>query len=152
MAIKATMATSEMERPAAARSAVDLLSSILWREREILRHIVAVAYTDRDDAELALRSLGSLELHRAILTREVAADHQLTGEPVLDDLLPHLAPEWQAMLAGHRRALRSLVADVDEALHEVVFPLRIDDGGVHGTARAAQARAAVQRSLVDFLG
>lgn len=145
------MATPDTDRPIT-RSAVDLLSSILWREREVLHRILATARHDRDEAELSLRSLGSLELHRAILTREVAAEHEVSGDPTLADLLPLLAPEWQAVLVGHRRALRSLAADVDGALRGQTFPVRVDDGGHHGQPRASQPRPVVQRSLVDFLG
>lgn len=118
----------------------------------MLAHILDRATADIDDVELSLRSLGSLELHRAILTREVAAQHQLSGEPALDDLLPHLALEWRAVLGGHRRALAQLVGDVDAALADVVFPVRVDDGAVNGTPRISRTRAGVQRSLLDFLG
>lgn len=132
------------------RTSLDMLSGILWRERDVLQHVLTIAPADPESTELALRSLSSLELHRAILAREVAAEHAIAGEPSLPDLIGGVPSEWSAVLSGHRRALVQLAGDVDGALDGVTFAGHDEhgDSGHH----LLQARAGVQRSLVDFLG
>src|SRR5688500_11635533 len=79
---------SEGSKPMTAPSLSEL-SSLLQREREILDRLVAVLSDGADGAETEglLRSVSSLELHRAITAREVAADLGLNGEPTLSDLV-----------------------------------------------------------------
>lgn len=133
-------------------TSLDMLSGILWRERDVLEHVLDVGGSDAWATDLALRTLSSLELHRAILTREVVTEHRISGEPSLPDLIGGVPPEWAAVLAGHRRALRSLTSDVDSVLGGVV--LREDLGALGGEPgdRSVRTRPAVQRSLVEFLG
>lgn len=132
-------------------TSLDMLSGILWRERDVLEHVLDLADTDLGTTELALRTLSSLELHRAILTREVVTEHRIGGEPSMPDLIGGVAPEWSAVLAGHRRALLSLISEVDGLLGDASIQERL--GALDGEAgdHAVRTRPAVQRSLVDFL-
>lgn len=131
------------------------LSSLLFREREILDRLVAVLADGADRAETdgLLRSVSSLELHRAITAREVAVDLGLDGEPTLSDLVAASPEDWAAVLDVHRR---SLLALIDEAAR------RLRSTGVAAAAATAKAadtfidltearRPGIQRSLTDFL-
>ena len=132
-------------------SSLDMLSGILWRERDVLARVVELARSDVEATDLSLRSLSSLELHRAILVREVAAEHSVAGEPSLPDLIQGVTPEWAAVLAGHRRALHGLVSQVDGALAGMELPNGFDGAQPDLGTRAVRTRLAVQRSLLDFL-
>jgi hypothetical protein len=88
------------------------LSGLLWRERDVLQQLVDLLVQGADDIESdgLLRSISSLELHRAITAREVAVELGLDGEPTLQDLVERTSGEWAAALAAHRRALQDLTA------------------------------------------
>lgn len=133
------------------RTSLDMLSGLLWRERDTLTNVIEGIDHDVRGAELFLRSLSSLELHRAILAREVAAEHDGQGESTLADLIDRVPAEWAAVLSGHRQALLELTDLVDQRLAGIQFPVRVEaDDGLLGN-RALRTRPTVQRSLVDFL-
>lgn len=94
-----------------------------------------------------LRSISSLELHRAITAREVAVELGLDGEPTLQDLVECTTGEWVPVLAGHRRALQGLAEQVRNRLRP--SPLRTDGNLV--TLPALDGGRTVPRSLRDFL-
>ncbi|MGI8793637.1 MAG: hypothetical protein ACR2H3_10750 [Acidimicrobiales bacterium] len=132
-------------------TSLEMLSGLLWRERDALQRAMERIDTDLEETELSLRSLSSLELHRAILTREVAGEYGVGSDPTLPDLLPHLPPQWAAVLAGHRAALVGLIDNIDGQLADVDFPIRVDANDALLGNRALRTRSSVQRSLVDFL-
>jgi hypothetical protein len=125
------------------------LSGLLWRERDVLDQLLAVLRNGGEDVETdgLLRSISSLELHRAITAREVAVELGLEGEPTLRELVERSDGEWGALLSGHRRALQDLSADVRSLLRRV--PAASGDGNVV-TLRPPGSRN-LQRSLRDFL-
>lgn len=94
-----------------------------------------------------LRSISSLELHRAITAREVAVELGLDGEPTLQDLVERTAGEWVPVLAGHRRALQDLADQVRNRLRP--SPVRTEGNVV--TLPALDGSRTVPRSLRDFL-
>lgn len=107
----------------------------------------------RDDAVAVesdglLRSISSLELHRAITSREVALELGLDGEPRLQDLVERTSGEWVAVLAGHRRALQDLAEEVRVLLRPV--PAH-GAGNVVTLPVGPNAGRSLQRSLRDFL-
>ena len=126
---------------------------MLWREREVLQLLVehlegASEATCALSTESLLRSISSLELHRAITAREVAVELGLAGEPTLQELIQRGPSEWAVVLVDHHRRLTSLVRQVgslsrvrlqdhERAGDVVMLPL--------GSARM------VQRSLREFL-
>lgn len=125
------------------------LSGLLWRERDVLEQLVERLRVDRrvDDVQSngLLHSISSLEIHRAITTREVAIDMGLDGEPTLQDLVERAGEDWSAVLAAHRRALLAL----SEELRSLLRPAPAkSDGNV--VTLPAPGRA-LQRSLRDFL-
>jgi hypothetical protein len=126
----------EHSMPTAATSLQEL-SGLLWRERDVLQQLLVILHAGAEvvECEGLLRSISSLELHRAITTREVAVELGLDGEPSLRDLASVSDGEWGEMLAGHRDELHRLADDVEAKLAE----------------RAAGPRSVLQRSLVEFL-
>jgi hypothetical protein len=125
------------------------LSGLLWRERDVLEQLLAAldAGADRTESDGLLRSISSLELHRAITSREAALELGLDGEPTLQDLVDRTTGEWTAVLAGHRRALTELSEEVRRRL-------RTDSVTVQGnvvTLPIGGASRTLQRSLRDFL-
>jgi len=126
------------------------LSGLLWRERDVLEQLVEAL---RDSAEPVesdglLRSISSLELHRAITAREVALELGLDGEPTLQDLVERTEGEWVGVLAGHRRALQDLAGEVRSLLRPVTAP---GAGNVVTLPVGPNAGRTLQRSLRDFL-
>lgn len=147
-----TAADGEGERaPIMDRTSLDMLSGILWRERDVLEQVGQTGPADPASAQLALRSLSSLELHRAILTREVASEHGIAGDPSLDDLIQGVPTEWAAVLAGHRRALRRLAEAAANTLASGAKAAPEGDEPGAGCTTVG-TRVGVQRSLVEFLG
>jgi hypothetical protein len=131
------------------------LSGLLWRERDVLDQLVQ-RLRDGDDlasgeleAEGLLRSISSLELHRAITAREVAVELGLEGEPSLQDLIERSDDEWATLLAGHRVALRSLTDEVRQLLRRV--PAAAVEGNVIALPVVGSPGRSLQRSLRDFL-
>jgi hypothetical protein len=126
------------------------LSGLLWRERDVLEQLVGLLEGGAVQIETdgLLRSISSLELHRAITAREVAVELGLDGEPTLQDLVERTAGEWVPVLAGHRRALQGLVERTRSLLRPA--PVATDGNVVTLPALGAGGRN-VQRSLRDFL-
>lgn len=128
------------------------LSSLLLREREVLDRLVAVLSNGADQTETdgLLRSVSSLELHRAITAREVAGDLGLDGEPTLSDLAAASPEEWAAVLDVHRRSLLALIDDAGRRLRSAgISAATKADGNVIDLTEAR--RPGIQRSLTDFL-
>ena len=126
------------------------LSGLLWRERDVLEQLVGALRNGSDPVESdgLLRSISSLELHRAITAREVALELGLDGEPTLQDLVERTTGEWVAVLAAHRRALHDLSDEVRSLLRPVVAPAA---GNVVTLPVGPNAGRTLQRSLRDFL-
>lgn len=102
---------------------------------------------DLTESDGLLRSISSLELHRAITAREAAVELGLEGEPTLQDLIDRTTGEWTVVLAGHRRALTELSEEVRRRL-------RVDSVEVQGnvvTLPVGGPHRTLQRSLRDFL-
>lgn len=133
-----------------AKSVLSDLSSLLWREREVLDQLVTRLRlgesTDTDSTDV-LASIASLEVHRAITAREVASEIGLIGEPTLQDLVVKAPPEWAPVLASHRRALVGLQKDLRALLRPVGVPV---EGNV--VTLPVQGSSRVSRSLLEFLG
>jgi hypothetical protein len=131
------------------------LSGLLWRERDVLDQLVQRLRADDDaaagelEAEGLLRSISSLELHRAITAREVALEFGLEGEPSLQDLIERSDDEWATLLAGHRMALRTLTDEVRRLLRRV--PAGAVEGNVIALPAPGTTGRTLQRSLRDFL-
>lgn len=133
-----------------AKSVLNDLSSLLWREREVLDQLVTRlrrGESNATDSNDVLASVASLEVHRAITTREVASEMGLNGEPTLQDLMVKAPPEWAPVLASHRRALVGLQEDLRVLLRPMGVPA---DGNV--TTLPIQSPSRVSRSLLEFLG
>lgn len=130
-------------------SVLNELSGLLVRERDVLEQLDRrLEQTDRtDDVEVngLLDSISSLELHRAITSREVAVEMGLEGEPTLQDLIESAPGEWAAMLATHRRALQTLSDQIQHRLRPAVVHR---EGNVVTLPAAGRS---LQRSLRDFL-
>lgn len=107
-------------------------SGILWRERDALGLLVTRLAQDRVGCDALLRHVRVLELHRAATGRAVALELGMEEASTLHDLTAAAPGEWEAVLAGHHRALRSL------ASRAVTVP---DD----------RLRPTIQRSLREFL-
>ena len=124
------------------------LSGLLWRERDVLEQLVDLLRSGTDDvvSEGLLRSISSLELHRAITSREVAVELGLDGEPTLQDLIERTSGEWIVALAGHRRALQGLA---DEVRSLLVRPAAAAATG--NVVALPTGGRTLQRSLRDFL-
>jgi hypothetical protein len=132
------------------------LSGLLWRERDVLEQLIRRLRDGDDDVEPGgieseglLRSISSLELHRAITAREVALELGLDGEPSLQDLVERSDDEWATLLAGHRLALRELTDEVRGLLRRV--PAAAVDGNVIALPAPGTTGRTLQRSLRDFL-
>ena len=130
------------------------LSGLLWRERDVLDQLLG--RLREEDASAAdaetdglLRSISSLELHRAITAREVALELGLEGEPSLQDLIERSDDEWATLLAGHRLALRELSEEVRRLLRRV--PAGAVEGNVISMPEPGARGRVLQRSLRDFL-
>jgi hypothetical protein len=130
------------------------LSGLLWRERDVLDQLL-VRLREEDatamdvEADGLLRSISSLELHRAITAREVALELGLEGEPSLQDLIERSDDEWATLLAGHRLALRELSEEVRRLLRRV--PAAAVEGNVIALPEPGTPGRILQRSLRDFL-
>ena len=129
-------------------SSLNELSGLLWRERDVLEQLLGVLRDGGADVESdgLLRSISSLELHRAITAREAAVELGLDGEPTLQDLVERTTGEWASVLAGHRRALEALSDEVRGLLRPA--PAR-DSSNVVVTLPVGGR--SLQRSLREFL-
>lgn len=121
------------------------LSRILRRERDTLGLFlerVGSGHTDLDECIDILRSLGGVELHRAITAREAARELGLGADATLR-LLADTAPSpWTAVLGAHRGALLALAAAVADVRRDELIDLR-------ESPRAAAFE--IPRSLAEFL-
>jgi len=115
----------------------------------VLEELVDVLRTGRDGAGSAglVRSIRSLELHRAITAREVAVEFGLEGDPTLQDIVEVATGEWSAILADHRRVLLGL----GDELRSLLGADTVRPAGNVVTLGGSRARQALQRSLRDFL-
>jgi hypothetical protein len=129
------------------------LSSLLFREREVLGQLVALLADAGDPAEAdgLLRSVSSLELHRAITAREAAVDLGLDGEPTLGALVAAAPAEWAAQLDDHRLALVALTDEAHQRLRSAAISAARAEGNGKVVDLADARRPGVQRSLTDFL-
>lgn len=136
------------------RTPIDQLAGLLWREREVLEMLVehlaaaAVEASAGLTTQGLLRSISSLELHRAITAREVAVELGLGGEPTLSGLIQNGPPEWAGVLGDHQRSLRSLVHQVGS-----LSRARVQERQGCGQVVLLPVRAPriIQRSLREFL-
>jgi hypothetical protein len=126
------------------------LSGLLWREQEVLDHLVDLLRDDADEIETdgVLHSISSLEVHRAITAREAALELGLEGEPSLQEIIERADDEWAAVLATHRRSLQRLSDEVRSLLRRV--PANAVDGNVVLFPETGRART-LQRSLREFI-
>ncbi len=132
---------------------MDQLSGLLWREREVLELLVAhlggaAGAASPVSTQGLLRSISSLELHRAITAREVAVELRLAGEPTLQELIEQGPSEWAVVLQDHHRHLRSLVHQVGSFSR-----VRLQDQQGAGDIVLLPLPTArmIQRSLREFL-
>ncbi|WZH52116.1 MAG: flagellar export chaperone FlgN [Nocardioides alkalitolerans] len=109
--------------------AVDRLSLVLWRERELLdtllyrvelEQLVLTSGNARwlaratQDVAAALATLGETELLRAVVADEAAAALGLAPHPSLRALAAHSDEPWATILAEHRDALVALTGTIAE--------------------------------------
>jgi hypothetical protein len=126
------------------------LSGLLWRERDVLEQLAATLRGgDEVESDGLLRSISSLELHRAITAREVAVELGVDGDPSLQDLVERADTEWAGVLAGHRRALHHLTDEVRALLRPAVAER--EGNVVTLTVGGSAGGRSLQRSLADFL-
>lgn len=85
-------------------------SGVLWRERDVLGLLVTRLTEDTTACEPLLRHVRVLELHRAAVGRAVAVELGVEDALTLEDISAAAPGEWEAVLAGHHRALRSLTS------------------------------------------
>jgi hypothetical protein len=123
-------------------SSLNELSGLLWRERDVLDLVVRRLEAGGSDWEGLLRSVGSLELHRAITAREAALELGVSGDATLDEVAAAAPPQWSSILTSHALALRSLTSEIARVSSSGE---RVVAGGRGGAA------GLVQRSLRDFL-
>lgn len=95
-----------------------------------------------------LRSISSLELHRAITAREVAVELGLAGEPTLRELIQRGPSEWAVVLVDHHRHLTSLVQQVGSRSR---VRMQDHEGPTDVVLLPLGAGRMVQRSLREFL-
>lgn len=139
------------QRPAPGTSTTSLheLSALLVREREVLELIVE-RVADAGGArerEILLRSITSLELHRAIAARAVAVELGMDREPTLRELAARAPREWTGPLRDHLRALTSLAEEISSVLRPAPAALRREGNVISLPERGP----ALHRSLVEFL-
>ena len=130
-------------------SSLQYLSSLLRKERDALDLLLMRLDAAPHDHDALLRSISSLELHRAITAREVALELGVDGEPTLRDLANAAPAEWSLILHGHREALVELASRVEaNRLPETV----VVDLIAHSANGNGEGGVAIQRSLLEFLG
>ena len=99
-----------------------------------------------EEVEDATASVRAAELERALLVSRIAAARNCPDESLTLAVLVEVAdPPWRALLAEHRRALTTLVAEVDDQASAVRRLARTRTDSVAavlaqvGTAQQAQA-------------
>jgi hypothetical protein len=108
---------------------LDEVSSILWRERELLELLVfkleeeqLVLASGRTrwlsratrEVEMVLVEIRSTELLRAVAVDAVAVEFNLSPNPSLTVLADATPEPWHTLLTGHRRAFLELTAEVSQ--------------------------------------
>lgn len=103
------------------------LASALWRERELLeglqyaltcQHLVlssgGIRWLTQADEQVraAVAAVTECELQRALVTHDVALGLGLSPDATLDAIASAADAPWDALLADHRDALRTLVAEI----------------------------------------
>ncbi len=124
-------------------SSLNELSGLLWRERDVLDLVVRRLEGGVADWQALMRSIGSLELHRAITAREAALELGVSGDASLEAIARAAPREWSSILAGHARALRALLAEIVRLSEQRERVASGAAGRISGSV--------VQRSLRDFL-
>jgi hypothetical protein len=103
------------------------LSSILWREREMLELLLFkleeeqlvlaggrtrwLAHATRE-VELVLEQIRQAEVLRAAEVEVIAAELKLGSNPSLAHLADTVAEPWSTMLRDHRKAFMALAAEI----------------------------------------
>jgi hypothetical protein len=103
------------------------LSSILWREREMLELLLFkmeeeqlvlaagrtrwLAHATRE-VELVLEQIRQAEVLRAAEVEVVAAEQKLGSNPSLANLAESVPEPWSTMLKEHRKAFMALAAEI----------------------------------------
>jgi hypothetical protein len=103
------------------------LSSILWREREMLELLLFkleeeqlilaagrtrwLAHATRE-VELVLEQIRHAEVLRAVEVEAVAAELRLGSNPSLASLAETVPEPWGSMLREHRKAFMTLAAEI----------------------------------------
>ncbi len=125
------------------------LSALLVREGDVLRLIVdGLHRADQPgDREMLLRSVSSLELHRAIAARAVAAELGMDREPTLRELVERAPVEWASTLDGHLRVLDSLSREIAAMVRTPAADLPREGNVIAFPAPGP----GVQQSLLEFL-
>jgi len=104
------------------------LSSILWRERELLELLLFkleeeqlvlaggrtrwLAHASRE-VELILEQIRSSEVIRAAEVAALGGQLGLGPNPSLSDLAEAVPPPWHELLRDHRKAFLALTAEID---------------------------------------
>ena len=130
------------------RSSLNQLSVLLWQERDILGKLASRLDQQAEVDRLAY-SVRWLELERAMVTREVAEEVGVHGDPSLAELIAAASPEWRDVLADHRDALLALADDLTRPRERSAAVA--GNGAAHRFPRRSLPRFRVQRSLRDFL-
>jgi hypothetical protein len=105
------------------------VSALLWTERELLEQVLyrltvqrlvltsgATRWLSRvnDEVSAAVSQISGSEVLRAVEIEALAESLHLPNETTLAELIA-VAPEpWGTLLADHRAALRSLVAEIED--------------------------------------
>ncbi len=103
------------------------LSSILWREREMLELLLFkleeeqlvlaggrtrwLAHATRE-VELVLDQIRSTEVMRAMEVEAIAVELGVGPNPSLTELAEAVGPPWQELLRQHRRAFLTLTTEI----------------------------------------
>ncbi|MBW3613952.1 MAG: hypothetical protein KY439_01400 [Actinobacteria bacterium] len=133
-------------------STIEQLCGLLSREREVLDLLAGSLAGDlpasSPTTEELLRSISSLELHRAIIARELALELGVSGDPTLQELSERAPREWKRALLAQLRALRSLAQQVQALSTAAVRP---EGAGASVVVLPVAAPRMIQRSLREFL-
>jgi hypothetical protein len=130
------------------------LAGLLSRERLLLDRLADALVAGEGDrsCDMLYQSISSLELHRAISSREAALELAVDGSATLDQLARAAPAEWAEVLDSHRRALLDLTAEVGHLARRPIVDIRDIDEDAVDLRGTGIRRQGVQRSLREFLG
>lgn len=141
------------------------LSSVLWRERDVMEVLWFKLEEERllleagawgwlghssREMETVVDELGDLELSRAVAVAAGAAELDLPPDVGLQRLAAAARPPWSAVLDGHFKALRRLADDV-LALAEGNRPL-LEEGAAEVRRQLEAAAEPSARLLLEIAG